>query len=263
MSTGTAVPGSRGPPYKRKRSHTNDTLREFLSKNKDEIQVNSISITELDVSGVTDMSKLFSGWHLFNQPLKWDTSSVINMESTFDRCRSFNQPLEWDTSSVVNMESTFDGCSSLNQPLAWDTRNVVDMKYMFSDCVRFNQPLKWNTGSVKNMEHMFDTCTAFNQSLVWDTRNVTDMTSMFSSCSALTSTLFFAMRSVSADGKHRMLEGCGTGATVADISDDLIDGGFSVDDIRGLELIDPHRTSFGVYMRKAVGRKRRAGVYLV
>jgi hypothetical protein len=88
---------------------------------------------------------------------------------------------------------------------------------------------------------------------------------MFSRCSALTSALFFAMRSVSADA-HRMLEGCGAGATVADISNDLINGGFSVDDIRGFELIDPHRTSFGVYhhdMRKAVGRKRRAGVYLV
>ncbi len=142
-----------------------------------------------DVSQVTNMSRMFYGCTAFNQPLEgWNVSQVTDMSDMFHDCSAFNQPLEkWDVSQVTSMSRMFGGCTAFNQPLeGWKLSQVTDMREMFYGCTSFNQPLeKWNVSQVTSMSGMFDDCTAFNQPLEkWDVSQVTDMSGMFGGCTA-------------------------------------------------------------------------------
>ena len=66
------------------------------------------SISDWDVSAITDGSELFKDVTYFNLPLSgWDTSQMTNMDSMFESARFFNQALSWETSRVTSMERTF------------------------------------------------------------------------------------------------------------------------------------------------------------
>lgn len=215
-------------------------LYDDIRENKDAIERGELVITEWDVSEVTDLSGLFEGFSLFNQPLNWDTRKVKRMIATFHGCRKFNQELKWETGNVTNLSHTFSMCSAFNKPLNWDTsqvvtmvgmfqggsafnqplghfdtRNVEYMNTMFEESSEFNQPLVWDTRKVKEMERMFWRCTKFNQRLRWDTRVVVDMFRMFCECTALNSVMEFDMSKVRR--KAYMFEGCGPGARVIDV----------------------------------------------
>jgi surface protein len=175
-----------------------------------------ISISDWDVSHVTDMSDLFSGFSIhninygpplepgesyvlfngfytFNESLNnWNVSNVTNMARMFYECRNFNQDLSnWNVSNVTNMVRMFFSCRNFNQDLSnWNVSKVTNMKGMFWDCRRFNQPLNynpvtnaWNVSNVTDMSHMFSGCFMFNQPLNdWDVSNVTNMKQMFYEC---------------------------------------------------------------------------------
>jgi surface protein len=135
-------------------------------------------------SSVTNMSYMFYGASIFNQPLdSWDTALVTNMSGMFEDARAFNQSLNsWNTSNVTNMSYMFLRASIFNQPLdSWDTALVTNMSSMFNSASIFNQPLNsWNTALVTNMSSMFEGASAFDKPLnSWNTSNVTDMIFMF------------------------------------------------------------------------------------
>jgi len=47
-----------------------------------------------DVTGVTNMSKLFEGQNTFDEPLgTWNVTNVTNMQDMFSGCSTFNQSL--------------------------------------------------------------------------------------------------------------------------------------------------------------------------
>jgi hypothetical protein len=123
------------------------------------------SIETWDVSKVTDMSELFTGYDTFNKKLLWDVSNVTNMKRMFWGCEEFNQTLDWDVSKVTNMSGMFEGCKKFNKPLIrWNVKNVLDAGEMFYGCSVFNQPLDWEVGRIK-MDKMFWGCKNFNQDL--------------------------------------------------------------------------------------------------
>ena len=137
-----------------------------------------------DLSGVTDMSGMFSHASSFNQPLNsWDVSSVTDMAYMFSHASSFNQPLNsWDVSAVTDMSGMFYYISSFNQPLnSWDVSAVTDMSGMFYYISSFNQPLNsWDVSAVTDMHGMFYHASSFNQSIsAWDVSAVTYMQYMF------------------------------------------------------------------------------------
>ena len=80
-----------------------------------------------DVTLVTDMSGLFFGLNLFNEPIdQWDTSEVTNMSHMFCRATSFNQPLTMDMSKVRDVKSMFDGAYAMQHPKpSMNPQNVV------------------------------------------------------------------------------------------------------------------------------------------
>ena len=141
------------------------------------------SITEWDVSNVTDMNVLFASKNQFNGDISsWDVSSVTNMNSMFAWATSFNQDIgSWDVSSVTNMSAMFRK-TSFNQDIgSWDVSSVTNMRYMFYESTSFNQDIgSWDVSSVTNMESMFYKATSFNQDIgFWDVSSVTNMERMF------------------------------------------------------------------------------------
>ena len=75
-------------------------------------------ISGWDVSGVTDMSGMFSGATSFNQPIgNWDVSSVTWMQSMFNSATSFNQPIgNWGVSQVINCDNFDANTPQWTQP---------------------------------------------------------------------------------------------------------------------------------------------------
>ena len=110
-------------------------------------------LEDWDVSNITDMSRLFSNFTTFNEPINsWDVSNVTNMEGMFKWCIKFNQPLDnWNVNNVTHMDNMFYRCKKFNQPLHnWNIRNVITMSYMFVGCENFNQPSIINSWNLRN-----------------------------------------------------------------------------------------------------------------
>ena len=150
----------------------------YKPQSKDELNslINNleISLKDIDVSEITDMSGLFFGTKRtdFDGINEWNTSNVKDMSFMFDNCKSFNHPLNFDTSNVTDMSGMFFNCENFNQSLNFNTINVTDMSYMFSGCKKFNQQLNFNTSKVQDISYMFFECYKFNQQLNFDTSNL-------------------------------------------------------------------------------------------
>jgi hypothetical protein len=116
------------------------------------------NIIDMDTTGVTDTSLLFSDCYLLNAvtceiPFKgtdgsglfshaymlrsvapFDTSGITGMHDMFDRCMNLREAPMLDTSSVTTMASMFDHCHLLESVPLYDTRNVANMSRMFASC---------------------------------------------------------------------------------------------------------------------------------
>ncbi len=139
-----------------------------------------------DLSGVTNMSEMFSGCINLNSPSNmgsWNTAAVTNMGFMFYGATAFNQNISgWNTGAVTNMSTMFSEAAAFNQAIgSWNTGAVTDMSGMFQFSSDFNQNISaWNTAAVTDMSSMFAQATVFNQNIeAWNTGAVTDMRSMF------------------------------------------------------------------------------------
>ena len=116
---------------------------------------NGVSISDWDVSGVTDMSYLFSNY----------------MGGVFTNARGFNTDISrWDVSSVTNMYRMFDYAQSFNGDLSnWDVSSVTNMGYMFYYASSFDGDLSsWNTANANNNAYgMFSGATAWLNNHIW------------------------------------------------------------------------------------------------
>jgi len=108
-------------------------------------------VADWDVSGITDMSSLFSGLQNFNADISnWDTSSVTTMHGMFYYATVFDQPLSFDTSKVTTMNGMFFGASAFNQPLSFDTSKVTNMYRM--------RDMFWRAYSLSNANKLLIRC---------------------------------------------------------------------------------------------------------
>lgn len=163
----------------------NSTQTSFNSFLNGASRFNDPSISEWDMSGVTNLVGFFGYCTVFDQSLaNWDTSEVLYMADMFRGAKAFNQPLDtWDVSKVRNMSGLFRETNLFNQPLdSWNTGSATNMEYMFAETMSFNQPLdNWDVSNVTTMRRMFWFASAFDQPLPsWKVGNVTDMEDMFS-----------------------------------------------------------------------------------
>jgi len=157
---------------------TNDNIKELV-KNAIGLLDEKVDLNFIDVSDVTNMSRLFEKSKFSGDISHWNVSNVADMSYMFDHS-SFNGDIShWDVSNVTDMSYMFDHSSFNGDISHWDVSNVTDMSYMF-DHSSFNGDIShWNVSNVADMSYMFDH-SSFNGDIShWDVSSVTDMSYMF------------------------------------------------------------------------------------
>jgi len=159
----------------------------------------SDSIKDWNTDQFIDMSYMFRGAAVFNQPIgSWNTGRVTTMTYMFNAATAFNNGgsdsiKDWNTGRVTTMASMFEGATVFNQNIGtWDTSNVTNMSLMFKSATAFNQDLSTcNVSNVTTFKEMFRGATLFNNGANagagingWNTANATDLSSMFRTCPA-------------------------------------------------------------------------------
>ena len=117
---------------------TKNELKDIILQ-RIETKGNEVDLNDIDVSNITDMSRLFlsTNFNDFNGDIsKWNVSNVTDMSDMFSWCKSFNKDIsQWDVSNVTDMYSMFYGCKAFNQDISsWDVSKVKDHHFIFSNC---------------------------------------------------------------------------------------------------------------------------------
>ncbi len=153
-------------------------------KNKDElkkiIEIGNIPLNTIDTSLITDMSYLFKGVNKINGSIsEWDVSNVTNMSLMFVDSELNDDISKWDTSNVITMSAMFYYSKFVGDISSWHTSKVKEMNWMFKNSLFDGNISKWNLSSLTTTSAMFMD-SKFNQDISsWDIRNVFHMGSMF------------------------------------------------------------------------------------
>ena len=98
----------------------------------------------------------------------WDVSSVTDMTRMFDGCDVFNEPIGlWDTSSVTNMLAMFRDAGEFNADISkWNVEHVTFMGAMFENAKKFKADIgaTWSGSAADDeQEDIFLGADAFNE----------------------------------------------------------------------------------------------------
>ena len=139
--------------FPKTREELKQMINEEISKNGYECSLNHI-----DVSEITDMSRLFFGSKFNGGISDWDVSNVTDMTSMFNSSKFNGDISNWDVSNVISMMYMFNDCAYSGKYggiSKWDVSNVINMQGMFNNC-NFNDDLsKWNVAKVEWFIWMF------------------------------------------------------------------------------------------------------------
>ena len=160
--------------------------------------VTSIDLSNMDTSGTTNMSNMFSdNTSLTNITFgdNFNTANVTNMSGMFKNCTILKtiDLSSFNTSNAIIFTSMFMNCQGLqNLDLkSFNTSNVTSMLSMFYNCSSLTSLdlSSFNTSNVERMETMFYNCSSLTSLDLsnFDTSKITDMGYMFNRCKSLTS----------------------------------------------------------------------------
>ena len=117
---------------------------ENIIKSRIEKDGPNCDLNDIDVSLITDMSRMFFRSSFNGDISKWNVSNVKNMSRMFLQSDFNGDISNWNVGNVDDMYSTFYQ-SKFNQDISeWNVSNVTDMSYTFA-LSSFNKDIsKWN-----------------------------------------------------------------------------------------------------------------------
>ena len=97
---------------------TKEELKQMI-ENEISKNGNECSLNHINVSKITDMSRLFSGSNFTGDISNWDVSNVTNMYCMFYGSKFNGDISNWDVSSVKDMGYMFGNSPLRNNPPKW------------------------------------------------------------------------------------------------------------------------------------------------
>lgn len=96
-----------------------DAVQGYVNDDPQVLQDYGANINDWCVSGLTDLSGVFSGLTNFSEPIdQWDVSNALEMNDMFRDATSFNENIaSWNVSNVRTMRNMFFNADSFNQPI--------------------------------------------------------------------------------------------------------------------------------------------------
>ena len=118
-------------------------LKELINKMIDKHGINA-NLNNIDVSKITDMTKLF-GYSKFNGDIsQWDVSNVTNMHEMFIGSKFNGDISEWDVSNVTDMTRMFSFCLYEQDLSKWKINNHAIINDIFKNNPKLQKnPPKW------------------------------------------------------------------------------------------------------------------------
>lgn len=195
--------------------------------------VESLDLSNLDTSNITNMSSMFQGSSSLKEInlSNFNTSNVTSMKSMFQGCTSLESidVSGFDTSNVTGLEMMFSGCKALTELNVsdWDTSKVKSISDTFLNCSSLTtlDVSKWDTSNMMGLYRTFCGCSSLKQLDVsnWDTSKMGRMQESFKNCSSLTILDVSKWDTSSINALNFTFSGC-SGLTELDVSNWSISG---------------------------------------
>ena len=179
------------------RIYTSNKLTNLQGTFKDNKSVDSLDLTNMNVSNVTTLQQTFANCtNLKSIDLTgWDTKNVKSLYETFYLCQNLTglDVSAFNTQSVTTMYRTFRQCEKLTSLRlnSWNTSNVQNLQETFNRCFALTtlEVSGWNVSKNKNLMDTFARCTSLTTLDIqgWNVQNVENMQSTFNNCDSLVS----------------------------------------------------------------------------